>query len=295
MFRAFSIVAILAAATFAASAALAQTAPTSDLLTEFVTNHHVDAAGNPVPIIPGLSIPIPEPPAGATEGALTFTVPALTIDFVEPGSAAQIKSDRLHIDPFQVRIVSDDEIGLQPRTGVKVIPASANEAFLPVSIFAHSDGENPTNPTGESDHLVITLGFFGAGSGTTFLDVHIPEPTPGDPAPEPAVPFTIPATGYDIVDPTPGSALPISDYFDHGQITGFFLSSDNQADYGTIVPDGTVVEDGLPTDPFYGGDAHYALGFTSDTEMVPEPGSLTLLGLGLLGIGFCGRRRMVRA
>jgi len=289
MMRAFSCV--LACAVLLTGYTAFGQSTVSDLVTEFVTNHHVDALGKPVDIIPGLSLPIPEPVPGTTEGELIATIPPLTIDFYEDASSQRL-SDRLHLNAFQVRAVSDDVNGLLPRSGSKIIPASANEAFLPVSIFVHSEGENPNNPVGGlSDHITITLGFYGTGTGTVFLDVPIPEPTPGDPGPEPGVDFLIPPMTYDVVESPVSATQIISDYFDHSQISGYFISSDDPAAYDpTLIPDGKVFEDGLPTNPFYGGDAHYALGFVSDTE-VPEPVSLVLASAGLFALGVIRRAR----
>ena len=45
-----------------------------------------------------------------------------------------------------------------------------------------------------------------------------------------------------------GAGQIISDYFDHGQISGYFISADDPAAYDpTLIPDGKVFEDGLQT------------------------------------------------
>jgi hypothetical protein len=204
-----------------------------------------------------------------------------------------------------VIIRSDDEPnGLTPRSGAVFIPVDARERFLPVSIFAHSDSEQVTPVTTESDHLHIVQGAFAGFPGKLFADISIAEPVPPPPDGEdspPRVDFTIPATMYDIAEAgIPGTNPIISDYLDHGPITGYFISSDNQSLYDPALPvDGIVLEDGLfATDPngpnpFYGGDLNFALRFSSDVE-VPEPGSIVLLAVGLASVVAIGRKRFLR-
>jgi len=267
-----------------ASIALGQAGAVSDITAEFITDHHGTTIGSPLSYSISESIP-PEP------GAITQLFPGLTIDFYEPsapgsGVPPQI-SDRLHIDPYQVTVTSDDENPLASRPGAIVIPASANETFLPFSIFVHSDGDGQAS---ESDHLVITVGYYGPGTGAVVLDLLFPE-TP-DPSAE-GTPFTILGASYDVLEASLTGVTSVSDYFDHSPITGYFISSDNPADYDpNLIPDGIVIEDGLAADPFYGGDLTYSLGFTSDGN-VPEPSSVILLGTGAAAILLLGRRRFL--
>src|SRR5262249_53554523 len=121
-------------------------------------------------------------------------------------------------------------------------------------------------------------------------DATLPEPT--DPLAPERVDFnTAGALFFDLVEPPgEGGSLPVSDYVDFPNgVTGFFISSDNPADFsGLPAPDATVIED-----PINGMTVHYSTGFVSD--VVPEPCSLVLLGLGLVAIGFSGRRQIVQS
>jgi len=53
--------------------------------------------------------------------------------------------------------------------------------------------------------------------------------------------------------------------------------------------DGSVSDIILVNNTGPGGSA--AITFTSDPFTVPEPGTITLLGLGLVGVGIASRRR----
>src|SRR5262249_14130555 len=100
-----------------------------------------------------------------------------------------------------------------------------------------------------------TQGYYGPGTGKTFADVFMPEPPEG--TPEPPFSFVIPATSYDVVEPDTSAAQFISDYVDHTEISGNFISSDNPADYDpALLRDGIRFEHGPASDPLYGGDAH---------------------------------------
>jgi len=277
-----------APALLAANSALAQAGALSDLFNESLT----DAAGNNIPlpaVRPLVNVPIPESPTA--EGPFTITVPAMNIGFTESTATGSGPSDYLHINSYQVIVRSDDEVGLPFRTAVpaRVIPASANETFLPVSIFAGSDGDQVTGAAG-SDHVTVYVGFFGQANPTPVFDATLPEPT--DPLAPERVDFnTAGALFFDLVEPPgEGGSLPVSDYVDFPNgVTGFFISSDNPADFsGLPAPDATVIED-----PINGMTVHYSTGFVSD--VVPEPGSLVLLGLGLVAIGFSGRRQIVQS
>jgi hypothetical protein len=294
MTRAISYLLVAGGVLLLARFAQAQAGAPSDVLDEVITDHHgntITLATSPHPI----SVTIAEPGPGAVEGGIVVTVPPLTIDFHEPASpTGQNISDRLHLDSYQVIIRSDDEAGLTPRSGSIFIPVAANERFLPVSILAHSDGNNPNGTTMESDHLHIVQGSYTGFPGKLFADVSFAEPVPDGPDAPPRFDFMIPGISYDIAEATTGTNSIISDYLDHSPITGYFISSDNQADYDTTIPvDGIVLEDGLSSDPFYGGDLNFALRFSSDIE-VPEPGSIVLLAIGVASVIVTGRKRLLR-
>jgi hypothetical protein len=287
LMRVLVALALVLGITIAAKTSFAQAGvPDSDLLQEFIRDHNAPAATPDVPILPGfppiVTIKIPEVTPEAT--AQTFTMPGRTIDFLEGASTAPI-SDRLSFNQYQVRVVSDDTVGLPPRTNAIQIPASALEAFLPISISASSDGDQASTGQPESDHLTITIGYHGPGTGDV-TEFPIPEPGP-DPATEPIFSHVIPALSFDVVEPggVAGTQGFISDYVDISEIGVTFISSDDQAIYNQFPPaHGFVVEDHL-----LGGGVTYSLGFVSDTE-VPEPGTLTLLGIGFAMVPIIGRR-----
>jgi hypothetical protein len=301
MTRAISYLLVASAVVLSARFAFAQAGAPSDILDEVITDQHgnkITLTTSPHPIV----VPIPEGTPANPEGGIVVTVPPLTIDFHEPSNpTGQNISDRLHLDAYQVTIRSDDEIGLVSRAGSIFIPVDARERFLPVSILAHSDSEQSTANTG-SDHLHIVQGAFSGFPGKLFADITLAEPTPDGEDTPPRVDFTIPATMYDIAEAgIPGTNPIISDYLDHGPITGYFISSDNQSLYDPALPvDGIVLEDGLfATDPngpnpFYGGDLNFGLRFSSDPE-VPEPGSIVLLAAGLASVVVTGRKRLLRS
>src|SRR5262249_49746619 len=142
-------------------------------------------------------------------------------------------SDFLHINQYQVIIQSDvNEGGLDRRTAVPAvaIPASANEVFLPVSIFAGSDGNQGTTTT-ESDHVTIYTGFYGQPNPVPVFERTIVEPLP-EGIPEPIIEFSTGPLFFDLLEPD-GSGK-VSDYVDlPNGITGYFLSSDNPADFSS--------------------------------------------------------------
>jgi hypothetical protein len=262
-------------------------APNSDLLQEFITDHNAPAATPDVPMLPGfppiVSIEIPEVSPEGT--AQVFTMPGRVIDFREGASTAPI-SDRLSFNQYQVGVVSDEEVGLPPRANAIQIPASALEAFLPISISAFSDGDQVAAAQPESDHLTITIGYHGRGTGDV-TEFPIPEPVWVGDGTEPIFSHVIPGLSFDIVEPgaVPGTTQGIiSDYVDISEIGVTFISSDDQAIYSQFSPaHGFVIEDHL-----LGGSVTYSLGFVSDTN-VPEPTSITLLCIGLVSAGLLRR------
>ena len=251
----------------------------------------------PPPLLPGVPLTPPAViytiPEVSPELPQTFNFPGREIDFSEMSSSGALTtSDRLSITPYQVSVQSDDETGGLPRrTNAVLIPRSALERFVPFSIVAHSDGDVPGAVPLESDHMTITLGFHGAGTGTTDFDGTIPEPT-AEGAPEDFLVHTIAPLHFDVEEPlaeTGGKEGVISDYVDVlTPIQVRLISSDDQAIYANLPPaQGSVVEN-FQT----GGGVTYALGFRSDA--VPEPASCVLLGTGLLFAGLMGRRKCLR-
>jgi hypothetical protein len=216
---------------------------------------------------------------------VSISVPGQNILF--SNGTAGAPSDYLHIDPFNVTVTSNLEqpLGLRTAVGAKVIP---NEVFLPVSIFATSDGDQPVTGAQQSDRVTIYTGFFGQANPVPIIDTIVPEPT-AETVPEPEVPFATGALFFDLLEPGTAGTGAVSDYVDlPNGITGFFLSSDNPQDFATLPPpDGTIFED-----PINGTTLHYSVGFASDTE-VPEPSAIVLAGIAAAGaIALAGKRRL---
>ena len=285
--------ALLAGLALVPRTASAQAGVESDSLGEIVRDLNPQI---PPPLLP--DVPLVPPvvsysiPEVSPELPQTFNFPGREIDFREQSSIAVITSDRLSITPYQVSVQSDDETGGLPRrTNAVLIPRSALERFVPFSIVAHSDGDVPGAVPLESDHMTITLGFHGAGTGTTDFDGTIPEPT-AEGAPEDFLVHTIAPLHFDVEEPlaeTGGKEGVISDYVDVlTPIRVRLISSDNPAIYANLPPAQGFVVENLQT----GGGVTYALGFRSDA--VPEPASCVLLGTGLLFAVLTGWRKFLR-
>jgi hypothetical protein len=261
------------------SRALAQVGAPSDLLRVTLTTTSAAAPD----IIPPLEIPIPE---GTVEGTVVAPIiPGVNLLYTELSPTGP-PSDFLRINQYQVVIQSNLEAPLPRRTSVPavVIPASANEAFLPVSIFAGSDGNQPGTGNTESDHVTIYTGFYGQLNPVPVVDKSIIEPLP-EGVTEPIIEFATGPLFFDLLEPD-GSG--VSDYVDlPNGISGFFLSSDNPSDFQSFIP---TVNAFVVEDPLHGVEIHYSVGFASDTE-VPEPASCVLLSLGALALAASGWRR----
>jgi hypothetical protein len=269
------VVAALSCLLIPSRAALGQ-AGTSDLLQTTATDP------NNINVAPTNTFAIPE--TAANEGtAVPIQVPAQNILFVNSTTGGS--SDYLHVDSFNVTVTSDFEqqLTLRSALGAKVIPS---EVFLPVSIFASSDG-NPSTAGQFSDRVTIYTGFFGQPNPVAIFNAPIPEPT-AETVPEDRVSFVTGGLFFDLLQP--GSMTAVSDYVDlPNGITGFFFSSDNPQDFAGLPVDGTIIED-----PINGTTVHYSVGFSSDTE-VPEPSStIVLAGLALVGLVALARRRPAR-
>jgi hypothetical protein len=262
--------------------ASAQAGGTSDTLSETILDLTPGAAG-PITITPPFaSFTFPE----ATESFDTVvSLPGREINFLE--AETQSRSDRFSIAPYQVRVASDaNPNGLARRDNATLIPASALESFLPLSIVARSDGES-TNQTQGSDSLTILIGYFGPGTGSVVFSGLIPQPPEG--VAETPLVFVIPPTSFDIEEPTAetgGVQGKISDYLDIiTQIEVRFISSDDQSVYG---PAFGAVQENIQT----GGGLNYALEFRSDA--VPEPASYILLSIVLSSLALIGGRQSLR-
>jgi PEP-CTERM motif-containing protein len=285
--------ALLAGLALVPRMASAQAGLESDFLGEFVRDQNPQI---PPPILPGVPL---VPPAvsytigegSAAEAPQVFAFPGREIDFQDPSPLAVLISDRLSITPYQVSVQSDNNPdGLPRRADAVLIPRSALERFAPFSILAHSDGNVPGTVALESDHLTISLGYHGPGTGTTDFNGTIVEP-PQEGLPEDFLTHTIAPVHFDVEQPlaeTGGKAGVISDYVDiltPIQVT--LISSDNPSVFANLPPaQGFVFENNLT-----GGGVRYSLGFASDA--VPEPASFILLGTGLLSLGLIGRRRFL--
>jgi hypothetical protein len=259
------------------------TAPLSDYLQLTIT----DQTG--VDVIPPMFFPIDEPPVAPDPGEqpIQITIPGVTIDFMEGPVGAQDISDRFQIGPLVVNVWSEDLLPSRPEA--KLIPGSALERFSPLSIVAFSDGEN-TAGTGVSDTLRISQGGYSGTPGEVVYDEVIEEPA-SETMPE-TLDFFVPPASFDVEEPlfeTGGEPGIISDYVDLGDVQGFFVSSDDSGIYLTV-PD-SYIQGILMEDPEFGGTMIYTLSFVSD--VVPEPCSLILLALGLVGVYSCRRGRRV--
>jgi hypothetical protein len=276
-----SMIAVLLAAVCVlamSNRALAQAGASSDLLRVSLTTTSAAAPD----ILPPLEIPIPE---GTPEGTVTAPIiPGVNLLYTELGPTGQ-PSDFLRINQYQVIIQSNLEAPLQRRTAVPAvaIPASAKEAFLPVSNFAGSDGNQPGTANTESDHVTIYTGFYGQLNPVPIFERSIIEPLP-EGVTEGFIEFATGPLYFDLVEPD-GSG--VSDYVDlPNGITGFFLSSDNPSDFQSYIPTANAF---VFEDPVTGVEVHYSVGFASDTE-VPEPASCALLSLGALALAASGWR-----
>jgi hypothetical protein len=238
---------------------------------------------NGVDVISPMVFPFVEPPVAPDPGepATIITVPGVTVDFMELSGTVEEISDRFQIGPLDVTVESAD---LVPRSGAKLIPGSALERFLPMRIVAFSDAESAAG-TGVSDTLRIFQGGYSDTLGELVYDEMIQEP-PSETMPETMLSFVTPPAMFDVEEPlfeTGGVARVISDYVDLAEAGGFFISSDNPADYVNLPPMEIHVR--LIEDPELGGTMIYTLRFVSD--VVPEPGSVTLVVVGcglLLGV-----------
>jgi hypothetical protein len=160
------------------STALAQSGTQSDSLSLKITDPSGADVVAPLP-------PITLPETGVIE-PITVTIPARNIVFTHTAAGNDV-SDYLHIDSFSVNIYSDDETPLTLRGGPTVIiPATANEAFLPVNIFAHSDGDSTTSGQ-NSDHVKIFAGDYGQAGQLPVFFQQILEPPEG--TTEPSIAF----------------------------------------------------------------------------------------------------------
>jgi hypothetical protein len=173
-----------------------------------------------------------------------FRVPALTIDFVEGGKI----SDRFHFNAFTVTVTSDEEEPLPDRRGMPIM----SEKFDLLSFIFASD-TNPTPQGGRSDS-------YGIGVGKPAqVNQFLIEPAMENQAER--APIKIDPTRFNVMEKGGG----ISDYVDLGRVTGYFLSSDNQADYNpNLHVDARIPEQG-------GGLMTYDLIFNS---AVSEPATI---------------------
>jgi hypothetical protein len=279
--RLFTTFALLAVLFVVPRVASAQAGDVSDTLSETILDLTI---GDTHPITttpPFASFTFPE----ATESFDTVvSLPGRVITFLE--AETQLRSDQFSIAPYQVRVASDaSPNALARRDGATLIPSSALESFLPISIVARSFGES--DQTQVSDSLTILLGYYGPGTGSVVFSGFISEPPEG--VAETTLVFVIPPTFFDIEEPpaeTNGVQGIISDYLDIvTQIEVRFISSDDQSVYG---PAGGAVQENIET----GGGLNYTLEFRSDA--VPEPASFILLSIGVLSVVLIGGRQSLR-
>lgn len=192
----------------------------------------------------------------------SVTIPELTIDFLENGST--LISDRFHFDDYSVSLTSATvQSPLAPRAGA--IPV-LNTGLIELMGFDATSFLVPP----PDDSFRITM-----ASGLDFtLDLFT------DPA---FLTFIVFPVMYDIVTAN-GTVL---DYVDIGTVTGFFTSSDDQADYDPLLVVNGVFEESLTSDAVMS----YRLNFVPGA--IPEPGAMAMGMGGMLALAGClaNRRR----
>jgi hypothetical protein len=209
-------------------------------------------------------------PEGQEPGSISLQVPGHSIDFLE-AVGSQYVSDTVRFTPCTTTFTSDSEkLAPAPIANPDGINVTALGESVALGLFFRSD----TDPAGTiSDHVQFSM-LDGAGNFTILKQMDLPESaaaaTEGF-----VIPFDLPR----IIVSMPEGDGTLSDILNIDPIN-IDITSDLET---TLTPSGdlSTIETGQL-------QAVFTLAAVSD---VPEPATLTLLSMGMLGVAAMVRRR----